>query len=99
MEIGSIDRTEGNVLSNVVLDPEQAQNGRAAFTVMRQLSALDLGDREFTVVRDPDSHRFVVHVVDRSTGAVLDQFPPETILKMLSQLQSFKTSQEGQVQA
>jgi hypothetical protein len=104
MEIGSIDRTDGNSLADTISSPERLENGRAALTVVRQLRALNVNDREFTVVRDPESHKFVVHVIDRSTGVVLDQFPPEKILKMLSQLQGVSAEQqqlpqEGQTQA
>jgi uncharacterized FlaG/YvyC family protein len=99
MEIGSMDRADGNTLSVRLSDGEQIENGRAAFSVMRQLASLNISDREFAVVRDPASHRFVVHVMDRGTGTVLDQFPPETILKMLSDLQSIGTFPEGKTKA
>jgi hypothetical protein len=67
-----------------------------AVTAVRGLNNLGLSDREFAVTRDPQTHRFVVVVLDRGTGAVLDQFPPEEVLKMLSQLSSSKNSQQGE---
>ena len=69
-----------------------------AVTAVRGLNNLGLSDREFAVTRDPQTHRFVVVVLDRGTGAVLDQFPPEEVLKMLSQLSSSKGSQQGNQQ-
>lgn len=66
-----------------------------AVTAVRGLNNLGLSDREFAVTRDPQTHRFVVVVLDRGTGTVLDQFPPEEILKMLSQLSTQKKSQQG----
>jgi hypothetical protein len=69
-----------------------------AVTAVRGLNNLGLSDREFAVTRDPQTHRFVVVVLDRGTGAVLDQFPPEEVLKMLSQLSSSKGNQQGNQQ-
>ena len=53
-----------------------------------QLDALrrSIPDKEISVVRDPQSNRFVVQVLDTGTGKVIDQFPSETILKVLSRL-------------
>ena len=45
-------------------DPAQSVSLRNAFTAARQLNNLDIADREFSVVRDPESHRFVVVVVE-----------------------------------
>ncbi len=66
-------------------DSDQAETLRKAFAGVRALNARGISDREFAIVRDPESHRFVVRVMDRATGEVVDQFPPEDILKMLSQ--------------
>jgi len=60
---------------------------RNALTTVRTLNGFDIADREFSVVRDPQSHKFVIRVIDRATGDVIDQFPPEDILKMLSQFE------------
>lgn len=66
-----------------------------AVTAVRGLNSLGLTDREFAVTRDPQTHRFVVVVLDRGTGTVLDQFPPENVLKMLSQLATQQAAQKG----
>ncbi len=58
---------------------------RNAFATVRNLNAQEFPDKKFAIVRDPQSHKFVIRVIDRATGDVLDQFPPEDILKMLSQ--------------
>jgi hypothetical protein len=63
-----------------------------AVTAVRGLNNLGLSDREFAVTRDPQTHRFIVVVLDRGTGSVIDQFPPEDVLKMQSQ---FSAQQEG----
>jgi hypothetical protein len=67
-----------------------------AFAAVSRLNSLSTPDREFAVVRDPGSNRFVIVVRDKSTGTVLDQFPPEDILKMLSQLSSAGAKQTGE---
>ena len=67
----------------------QASNERIAFEAARKLNSLQISGREYSVVRDPQSQRFVVVVLDERTGTVLDQFPPEQILKMLTQLAAF----------
>lgn len=64
---------------------------RNALTTVRTLNGLNIPDREFSVVRDPQTQKFVVRVVDRNTGDVIDQFPPEDILNLLSQ---FATTSE-----
>jgi uncharacterized FlaG/YvyC family protein len=56
-----------------------------ATAAVRDLNALDISGREFAIVWDTAGHKFVVRVMDRATGNVVDQFPPENILKMLSQ--------------
>lgn len=68
---------------------------RNAATAARQLNNLDLADREFSVVRDPASQRFVVRVVERSTGTVLDQFPAESVLRLLTELSPANSSGSG----
>jgi uncharacterized FlaG/YvyC family protein len=67
-----------------------------AFAAVSRLNNLSTTDREFAVVRDPGSNRFVIVVRDKTTGTVLDQFPPEDILKMLSQISSAGAKQTGE---
>jgi hypothetical protein len=69
---------------------------RTALAAAKSLNNLSIADREFAVVRDPRSNRFVVVIRDKSTGAVLDQFPPEDILKLLSQISSEEAKQTGE---
>jgi hypothetical protein len=69
--------------------PSQPSNERIAFEAARKLNNLQISGREYSVIRDPQSQKFVVVVLDDKTGTVLDQFPPEEILKMLQQLAAF----------
>jgi uncharacterized FlaG/YvyC family protein len=68
---------------------------RNASTTVRTLNNLNIPDREFAVVRDPQSQKFVVRVVDRNTGDVIDQFPPENILNLLSQFAAASEPKQG----
>jgi hypothetical protein len=49
------------------------------------------GGAHFSVVRDPDTQRFVVQVVDPESKAVLDQFPAEDIVKRQAARQALAT--------
>ena len=70
---------------NASAETSQSQLLRGAATAARALNDLNIADREFKVVRDPTSQRFVIVVLEQSTGAVLDQYPPESVVKMLNQ--------------
>jgi len=38
--------------------------------------------RQLTFTRDPETRKPVIQIVDQSTGEILDQIPPETILQL-----------------
>jgi uncharacterized FlaG/YvyC family protein len=86
MEVTSLNRVD-SAGSSPPDQPEPSRNEplRNALTTVRTLNDLNIPDREFSVVRDPHSEKFVIRVVDRSTGDVVDQFPPEDILNLLSE--------------
>ena len=87
MEVPAIGGTySGGLANSGFSDSPATENQRNAYTAVRQLNKLNIENRQFAVVRDPTSHRFVVVVRDGQNGQVLDQFPPEEVLRMLSQL-------------
>jgi uncharacterized FlaG/YvyC family protein len=98
MNVPPIGATHANTSATTGhLDAAQTENRSSAVTAARILNSLNIVGREYSVVRDPASHRFILVVRDQETGTVLDQFPPEEILKMLAQLSSVaagKTSGE-----
>ncbi len=61
---------------------------------VRFLNSVSDTDREFSVSRDPQTQKFIVIVRDRATGTAIDQFPPEDVLKMVSQMDSIKPKGE-----
>jgi uncharacterized FlaG/YvyC family protein len=67
-------------------DSVQSDRARTAFMAARMLNNLNVPGREFSTVWDSTSQRFKVVVLDGETGAVLDQYPPEEVLKMLAQI-------------
>jgi flagellar protein FlaG len=42
--------------------------------------------KQLNFTRDPDTHRPVIQIVDQNTGEVLDQLPPESIVRLAEQL-------------
>jgi uncharacterized FlaG/YvyC family protein len=50
--------------------------------------------RELRLRRGPAGKRPVVELVDRETGDVVDEFPPEEILRMMTELEK---EREGEV--
>ena len=65
-----------------------------AAVAVRFLNSVSDTDREFSVARDPQTQKFIIIVRDRATGTTIDQFPPEDILKMVSQMDSAKPKGE-----
>jgi uncharacterized FlaG/YvyC family protein len=42
--------------------------------------------RQLTFARDPETRRRVIQIVDQATGDVVDQLPPEAVLRLAEQL-------------
>ena len=42
--------------------------------------------RQLTFARDPETRKRVIQIIDQKTGDVLDQLPPEAVLRMAEQL-------------
>jgi len=59
---------------------------------VRVLNRISMVDRVFAVARDPDTMRFVVEVRDRGTGMVIDQLPPESVMKIAAQISPAATT-------
>jgi uncharacterized FlaG/YvyC family protein len=86
MEIGSVGRISFAAPVDV---PSTGQENQAAFrqivTAIRGLNKSEMlgQERELTFLRDPETQRPVIQIVDRNTGDVIDQIPPETVLRMV----------------
>jgi uncharacterized FlaG/YvyC family protein len=89
MEIGPVNR--------VILTPPTSAPApsREDVTMVRQIITAIRGinksemlgqNRALAFVRDPDTQRPVIQVVDRETGEVIDQIPTEVVLQMNAEL-------------
>jgi uncharacterized FlaG/YvyC family protein len=87
MEIPRVDSTNLNTAVNAPA-PATEIPVRDVISAVHEVNKSEfLGEgRQLSFTRDPDTRRPVIQIVDRSTGEVLDQIPPETILQMAQQL-------------
>jgi len=63
---------------------------------VRQLNNAATGDGVFNVIRDPATHRFVVVLRDKTSGDLIDQYPPEDILRMAAALSASPANSIGE---
>jgi uncharacterized FlaG/YvyC family protein len=99
MEISPITRT--NPLMPADPTPKLEGNTdltKSAVAAVRALNKSELfgEDRQLLFTRDADTRKPVVRIVSRKTGEVLDQIPPEAVLKIMADLG--KQGQEGPVE-
>lgn len=67
---------------------------RQIVTAIRGLNKSELlmgQNRSLSFTRDPDTHRPVIQIVNRETGDVIDQIPPEALLRLKADLDREKT--------
>jgi uncharacterized FlaG/YvyC family protein len=66
------------------------QDGRQVIAAVQWLNQAQwLGqDRELTYKNDPKTGRFVIQILERQTGDVVDQIPPESVLRLVTELQA-----------
>jgi uncharacterized FlaG/YvyC family protein len=61
---------------------------REVVTAVQYLNKSELmADRQLKYQRDPKTGHVVVQILDRTSGEVVDQIPPETIVRMMHDLQ------------
>jgi hypothetical protein len=60
----------------------------ATVAAVRALNRSELlgEDRQLLFARDGETQKFVVKIVSRKTGEVLEQIPPESVLKIMEDL-------------
>lgn len=89
MEIGPLQGV-GQAPTNHLSAPgadELAQNRQLVQAVRAVNQAAMLGDnRELTFMMDRQSQRPVIQIVDRKTKEVVDQIPPEYVLRVAEDL-------------
>jgi uncharacterized FlaG/YvyC family protein len=67
---------------------EDADAQQAVVAAVRALNKSELlgSDRELQFTRDSQTQKMVMQIVDRKSGAVLDQTPPEQLLLIMKNL-------------
>ncbi len=89
MEIGPLNRISLSV-------PVTADAGQESLGLTRQLIVAIRGlnrpefleqGREYRLQRRAAGKRLIVDVIDRETGEVLDELPPEEVLRMMAELE------------
>ncbi len=100
MEVGPVrfsTQSSPDVASATPADARQelAVN-RDLIQAVKALNAAELfgQNNELTFVLDRETHRPVVRIVDRETGKVIQQIPPEYILQLANDLRLLAPQQE-----
>jgi uncharacterized FlaG/YvyC family protein len=62
---------------------------RQVATAVRAINQSELygEDRQLQFARDPDTKSMVIQVVRASTGEIIDQIPPETVLEAFKNME------------
>ena len=100
MDIGPVNRLNVSApVDSPVTSPQESSIVREIVTAIRGLNQSELmgQDRQLTFARDPDTRRPVIRIVERETGHVIDQIPPETVLQLMADME--KNQQKGSVDA
>ena len=65
---------------------EDADAMQAVVAAVRALNRSELlgSDRELQFARDSQTQKMVIQIVDSQSGDVLDQIPPEQVLRMMA---------------
>ena len=88
MEISLLHRFSPIISVDPVPRPqERADASAAVVTAVRALNKSELlGNHELLFARDSATRTTVIQIVERNTGEVLEQIPPEQVLQMMAQL-------------
>ena len=80
--------TGGNPVNNPAATPETEVPNRQLVTAVRDINKSELmgQGRQMTFARDPNTRRTIIQIVDKDTGEVVDQLPPETVLNLANRL-------------
>ncbi len=88
MEIGSVNWNQPAPSATPQASPQVKEEDRRLIQAVRALNAVELfgENRELTFVLDQETRRPIVRIVDRETGEVLRQIPPEYLLHLADEL-------------
>jgi len=85
MEIRPID--SAGAIATATNSNLQAENEfplRQVVTAVREINKSELlgQGRQLNFTRDPDTHKPVIQIVDQNSGEVIDQLPPESVVRL-----------------
>ena len=79
-----------NLVAPVEPAPKTQQDAaaRQIVSAVQSLNKSELfgENRQLQFSRDNDSHRVIIKITNPKTGEIIDQIPPETVLRMLADL-------------
>ncbi len=92
MEISAINATNFQSLQLAPVDPRtpeiRAENREVVKAVGKLNEASKFGERnELTFLLDRETGRPVVRIIDKKTREVIQQFPPEYVIRMADELE------------
>jgi flagellar protein FlaG len=85
MDVNSLNRIEqGSAAAAAPIQTENASQNRQVLQAVKALNQSEIfGEQNgLEFQKDPDTKRMVVKVVNRSTGEVISQIPPEYVLRL-----------------
>lgn len=91
MEIGPTSRVDLSApVASQTVSQDWLVNDRQVVTAVQWLNQAEwLGqDRELTYTRDSKTGKLVIQILERETGDVVDQIPPESVLRLVTELQA-----------
>jgi len=91
MEIGPAGRVDMSApVTSQTTSQDWLLNDRQAIAAVQWLNQAEwLGqDRELTYKRDGKTGKLVIQILERQTGDVVDQIPPESVLRLVTELQA-----------
>jgi uncharacterized FlaG/YvyC family protein len=89
MDVNALSRvTQGVPASAIPVAVDSAAQNRQVVQAVKALNKSEMfgSDNGLEFQRDPDSKRWVVKVVNRTTGDVVSQIPPEYVLRLAEDL-------------
>ena len=91
MGIGPASRVDMSApVTSQTTSQDWGQNDRQVVAAVQWLNKAEWlpQDREFTYKRDQKTGKVVIQILDRQTGDVVDQIPPESVLRLVTELQA-----------
>lgn len=91
MEIGPANRVDMSApVTSQTASQDLLQNDRQVVSAVQWLNQAEwLGqDKELAYKRDQKTGKLVIQIRERQTGDIVDQIPPESVLRLVSELQA-----------